>query len=96
MYYNTNNESGVDLTDSWVAAANQDEIIFQLFRANPNESFTPDEMQHMCSILNKIWPITSIRRSLNTLTKSSKLTKTDELRKGKYNKKVHTWRLSND
>ena len=39
------------------------------------------------------WPLTSIRRSISTLTDAGKLTKTSELRKGKYDKKEHVWKF---
>jgi Fe2+ or Zn2+ uptake regulation protein len=94
MYYNTNRETGVELTDSWIKTAKQNELILRLFMANPNEKLTPDEIHHMCEVCDKDWPITSIRRAINTLTESGNLTKTNELREGKYGKKTHTWKLN--
>ena len=90
VYYNTNNETGVDLTESWIKAAKQNELILRLFRANPNEALTPNDIHNMCNACDKDWPITSIRRAINTLTESGNLTKTNELREGKYGKKTHT------
>lgn len=94
MYYNTVNEKGDDLRDSWIKTANQNELILQLFLDNPNQSMTPDEINHMCKVLEKEWPITSIRRAISTLTDQGKLTKTDMLRKGQYGKKTHTWKIA--
>ena len=91
MYYNTNNENGEDLRESWTRTAKQDELILQFFIDNPNQLFTPDEIHHMCEVCEKDWPITSIRRAISTLTKRGNLTKTSELRKGKYGKQTHTW-----
>ena len=93
MYYNTNEENGQELTESWIKSAKQDQLILRLFMINPNETFTPDEMEHLCIRCYKDWPITSIRRAINTLTKAGNLTKTNELREGKYGKKTHTWRF---
>ena len=93
MYYNTNNESGLDLRESWIATAKQDELILRLFILQPNASFTPDEIEAACQRCNRMWPITSIRRAINTLTKHGNLTKTSELRKGKYGKNTHTWKF---
>ena len=94
MYYNTNDESGEDLRESWTKTANQDELILQFFIDNPNQLFTPDDIQHMCEVCDRHWPITSIRRGISTLTKAGNLTKTSNLRKGKYGKKTHTWKLA--
>jgi len=100
MYYNTNNEEGQTLVSSWTATAKQDTLILSIFLAEPNSSFTPDEVDDRCRILSREWPITSIRRAINTLTKRGNLAKTNELRKGKYGKNTHTWKfvtqISND
>ena len=94
MYYNTNNETGLDLQESWYSNANQDELVLRLFQIHPNETFTPDEIEGMCNRCDRGWPITSIRRAISTLTKYGNLTKTSELREGKYGKKTHTWKFS--
>ena len=93
MYYNTNNESGLDLRESWTSNAKQDELILRIFMIAPNDSFTPDEIEEACQRCNRDWPITSIRRAISTLTKHGNLTKTSELREGKYGKKTHAWRF---
>ena len=94
MYYNTNNEEGETLVESWTATAKQDELILRIFMVGLNYSFTPDEIEALCQRWNKNWPITSIRRAINTLTKRGNLTKTSELRKGKYGKNTHTWKFA--
>lgn len=100
MYYNTNNQSGQELGNSWTATAKQDALILSIFMATPNSSFTPDEIDDQCRLLSREWPVTSIRRAINTLTKHGNLAKTSELRKGKYGKNTHTWKfvtqVSND
>ena len=93
MYYNTNNESGLDLRESWTSNAKQDDLILRIFMIAPNDSFTPDEIEEACQRCNKDWPITSIRRAISTLTNQGKLAKTNELREGKYGKKTHTWKF---
>jgi len=93
MYYNTNNESDLDLRSSWTATAKQDELILRIFMLSPNHLFTPDDIQEACERCERIWPITSIRRAISTLTKYGNLTKTNELREGKYGKKTHTWKF---
>ena len=93
MYYNTNDETGLTLSSSWIKSAQQDELILRLFMDNVNETFTPDEILHLCEVCEKNWPITSIRRAISTLTDQGKLTKTNELREGKYGKKTHAWKF---
>ena len=94
MYYNTNNESGLDLRSSWTATAKQNELILRIFMLAPNNTFTPDEIQDACERCQRNWPITSIRRAISTLTKQGKLTKTNKLHKGRYGKNEHIWKLN--
>ena len=42
MYYNTNNETGLTLSDSWVKSAQQNELILRLFMDNVNQAFKGD------------------------------------------------------
>jgi len=95
-YYNTNDETGADLRDSWTQTANQNDLIFQLFADNPTQGYSPEDIELRCLDLGKTWPITSIRRAIHTLTKEGNLTKTSELQKSSYGKNAHIWRLSND
>ena len=99
-YYNTTNETGETLNESNIQAMKQEDLIHYYFKfeieefARPN-GFTPSEMGHMCLMdADKDWPLTSIRRAMNTLTISDKLTKTTELRMGNYGKQEHVWRLN--
>jgi len=94
MYYNTNNESDLDLRSSWTATAKQDELILRIFMLSPNHLFTPDDIQEACERCERIWPITSIRRAMNTLTKDKKIIKTDRMLMGAYGKKCFSWRLN--
>ena len=45
MYYNTNNETGRTLSESWDATAKQDTLILSIFMRLPNENFTPNEIE---------------------------------------------------
>ena len=99
-YYNTTNETGETLNDSNDRTVKQDDLIYNFFKfeneelASP-EGFTPSEMGLVCLMdAQKDWPLTSVRRAINTLTKAGKLTKTRELRMGNYGKKEHVWRLN--
>ena len=95
-YYNTNDETGTDLRDAWTQTANQNDLIFQLFANNPDQGYSPEDVELRCLDLGKTWPITSIRRALHTLTKEGNLTKTNELQKSSYGRNAHIWRLASD
>lgn len=95
-YYNTNDETGVDLRNAWMQTANQNDFIFQLFANNPDQGYSPEDVELRCLDLGKTWPITSIRRALHTLTEEGNLTKTSELQKSSYGRNAHIWRLTND
>ena len=100
MYYNTNNESGVELLDSRTKALTQDELILEIYEIHEQHDIdrhglTPELVRYTCEeFYGKAWPITSIRRSISTLTKAGKLTKTSKLHKGRYGKNEHIWKLA--
>ena len=98
MYYNTNNETGNDLKKAQKKTISQDQFILGIFNTwRKDNGMTPSEIEHiLVDSYDVNWPLTSIRRSISTLTDSGKLTKTNELRKGKYNKNEHVWKLKGD
>lgn len=91
MFYNTTNEHGSTLHHSTAKATGQDEMILDYFKAHPSSLCTPDEVLE--SLFTSQTPITSIRRSINTLTKALFLTKTGDMRMGRYGKLTHCWKL---
>ena len=95
MYYNTNNEAGDQLKESRSAAKTQDEIILDIFNTwRQSDGLTPSEIEEiLIHHHDKNWPLTSIRRAISTLTDRGKLTKTNRLRGGKYNKNEHIWKF---
>ena len=97
MYYNTTNLTGDELNEALGNALTQEQLILHIYNVDLEEldfGIGPEGIRETCvDFYNKDWPITSIRRAINTLTKAGKLTKTNELRKGKYGKKTHTWKF---
>ena len=95
MYYNTTKETGSTLKSSKDKAESQDQFIFRIFNTwRHKNGLTPSELDKILKENYCItWPITSIRRAMSTLTKSDKLTKTSELRKGIYGKSEHVWKV---
>lgn len=92
MYYNTTNQSGSTLAEYKQSAISQDEYILALFDFYSHRRFTPFDIQKAYRLRDT--PITSIRRSLNTLTKQGKLIKLDQTVPGKYGRPNHLWTLA--
>ena len=92
-YYNTTAETGKILDNAWIKSASQDELVLTIFIKNKEAIFTPHEIQ---SILRDnyemLYPITSVRRSINTLTNIEALEKTSTKRKGPYCASNYCWK----
>ena len=91
MYYNTNDETGSELSRSRSNANTQEKIILELFQGSPNLMFSPFDVLELTD-LNA--PITSIRRALTDLTSKGKLVKSSIMKMGPYGKQVHCWKLN--
>ena len=94
-YYNTTLKKGVDLKQAWFKTATQDELVLAVFVTNKTVVFTPHEIQ---SILrddyDKPFPITSIRRSMSTLTEREALEKTPVRKKGPFGATNYCWKYA--
>tara|TARA_R100001594_G_scaffold97288_2_gene131523 strand:- start:1198 stop:1491 length:294 start_codon:yes stop_codon:yes gene_type:complete len=94
-YYNTTSEIGQNLANSWIKTAKQDEIILMIFARHKESIFTPHEIQSIArDDYDKLYPITSVRRSINTLTKREALEKTSIKRKGGWGKSNYCWKYA--
>lgn len=93
IYFNTTSEKGNQLKESRFKAGNQNAEILDLFTNYHYREFTPDEVMTHFHNQGKQWPLTSIRRSITTLTNESFLDKLDTMRMGIYGKLTHTWKL---
>lgn len=91
-FYNTINLQGSDLAQSEKKAKSQNEMILNFFEKHPNQEFSPPEIQEALSLYKT--PLTSIRRSITTLTDSEKLIKTKNQVKGIYDKPNYRWKLN--
>jgi hypothetical protein len=87
-YYNTTNEIGAELSTSIKKNEKQDEVILELFR-----KVAEWQPSHIFELL-KIYPITSIRRTLTNLTAQGFLIKSDVKLMGMYGKREHVWKLN--
>lgn len=91
-YYNTTKEEGHKLDGFQRMAATQDQKIADFFEQHPGEIFTPWEIQ---SLVFTHTPITSVRRSINDLTKAGILDKTEHMKEsGRYGRRSYAWVLN--
>lgn len=93
IYFNTTNEKGDQLKASTHKAGTQNAEILDLFTQYHYREFTPDEVETHFKKEGRMWPLTSVRRSISTLTDQGFLDKLDTMRKGGYGKDTHTWKL---
>ena len=91
-YFDTTLAPPVDLQKYASLARSQDRAILRYFNANPNGAYTPSMI--LVRVFGKdTAPLTSIRRSINTLTKNNFLEKTSLQLKGPYGRPEYCWRL---
>lgn len=88
-YWNTTALAGDDLASRRKRAAAQEAAVLDLYRVykrlGPWQVF---------DLLGKKWPITSIRRAINTLTGRKALVKLDTYRMGPEGAREHIWGLA--
>ena len=90
-FYNTTGEKGIVLDKAHKDAKKQDERILAFFKKHGRlRLFTPWDVQVH---LGEDTLITSIRRSINTLTKQGHLVKTHLKVKGPYGRPSYCWKL---
>lgn len=91
-FYNTIHENGDQLRESMRKAKTQEDKVEAFFKAFPDKSFTPFDIQYL-GIFDDNVPITSIRRAITNLEKRNVLEKTVEKREGGYGKDNYCWKL---
>lgn len=93
-YFNTTELEDSELSEAKSAASWQDELVLSYFRrigrgAGPSECY---KALMDSGVIPSSTPLTSIRRSITTLTKRGFLDKTSEKRTGQYGKPEYLWR----
>lgn len=89
MYYNTNNLAGQELTEQTAKNEAQKQLVFQVFKENPNKKMTWDYAFKYYQD-NKELPFgkpireNSFKRSITELYKENKLKKTETTIKATY------------
>ena len=89
-YFNTTNLKGRELKREMYKAGSQNCEILYLMRTSQRYNFTPSEVYKS---FNCKWPLTSIRRSITSLTKAGYLVQTSIKRVGIYGKPETAWRM---
>ena len=92
MYYNTNNETGETLKNSWQTASSQELKIKKYFIENKDAKLHPHQILQI--VFNNEAEITSVRRALTDLTKDGFLNVSQDMVMGFKGKRVHTWELN--
>ena len=96
MFYNTTNEVNPQLDVFCKRADSQDNLITDLFLCNPPRKFTPSQVWQILIKRGSIdakTPLTSIRRSINTLSGDDEgiLRKLQEKIEGPLGRPEHFW-----
>jgi hypothetical protein len=94
-YYNTISLSGEKLEKNIARALAQEELVKQIFQANPNKPLSPSMIMKLVSKkYDRHSPITSWRRAITNLTDMGLLVKTDQKVEGLFGEPEHCWQLN--
>jgi hypothetical protein len=97
-FFNTVNLSGDNLERAKARALSQENLIKEIFMANPDKKISPSQMLQIFSKKYDLHPpIVSIRRAMTNLTYSQKgmvLRKTEEQAMGSYGVPEYLWELN--
>jgi hypothetical protein len=86
-YFNSTHQVGQMLIEFNARAKAQDRAILDVFA--DLGALTPSQAWHAVSRYN--WPLTSVRRSITTLTASGRLRKLEHKVTGYYGRPEHVW-----
>lgn len=91
IYFNTTGVEGEELKERTFRAGTQNARIAEFFLARPGAMYTAPEVRRHLGMMNA--PLTSIRRSMTTLTNFNILEKTNFKREGDFGHENYCWRL---
>lgn len=89
-FYNTTGLIGTQLQTSVTTVANQNAVILEIFQQS-NMELTPSEVLTYCEIKGFKYLITSVRRTINTLTNVGELIHTASAKMGPNGKPEGLW-----
>lgn len=90
-FYNTTKERGPVLREYTGKADSQGRLILNYFKHHRYSVFPPSDVSKR--FRRKGWPITSVRRTITTLTKERMLVKTDLKKVGPMGRGEYCWKL---
>ena len=93
MYYNTTTEAGEALAIARDETARQDARIYNVFTSMTRDGTIYLNPWGVLELMQSNIPITSVRRSINTLTNQGKLIKTTVKVRGPYGRPCYCWKL---
>ena len=96
-YYQTTPLTTDQLAQAFRAAGKQDELVLAIFRTGitmQQPLLTPSQGHAIGERRGSMWLLTSVRRSIATLTHHGVLAKTDTTRMGPYGKPEYCWRIA--
>ena len=91
-FYNTTGLISTDLVRAKASATSQDAIILSHFNAHPDTPYSPSDIHTL--LFTSATPITSVRRSMSSLTRAGHLIKLTGLVDGIYGRHEHVWRYN--
>lgn len=93
-FYNTTGESGQILMDFKSATKNQDQLVLEMYQRY--RIMPPSEVEKRlkdAKLIDEKTPITSIRRSITSLTGEMKLQKTGSKQRGPQGRPEYLWKI---
>lgn len=93
-YYQTTPLTSDELKDAITTAKRQDDAVLALFRRLRTSLLAPSDVHLMLRKYGRQVLLTSVRRSLSSLTEEELLIKTGTLRPGPHGKPEHCWKLA--
>lgn len=97
-WFNTVNLEDAELRNAINQATNQGNIVYEFFKKRPGYCFSPFQVWNFLKqlrpdMINNLTPITSIRRSMTTLTEAGLLVKTEYKIVEELGKPNYLWKL---
>lgn len=99
VFYQTTPMTPDQLREAFAQASKQDELVLAVFRARwdpPASDLTPSQVHIIGRTFGSKWLLTSVRRSISSLTDTGVLVKTAQMRMGPHGRPEGCWRLAPD
>lgn len=91
-YWNTTRLTGAELREAVQSATKQDAAVLAIFDSCPGQVLSPSQVWRIGCGLGLRWLLTSVRRSINTLTETRELAKLSDRIEGIHGRMEYTWR----